>query len=62
MTVVWTNNDSVGHTITADQGAGPASGVINHGETYAFTFNTPGTFSYHCSIHPSMKGTVIVNP
>ena len=61
-TVVWTNNDSVGHTVTADQGAGPASGLLNPGETYAFTFNEPGTFNYHCSVHPSMKGTVTVNP
>jgi plastocyanin len=61
MTVVWTNNDSAGHTITADGGNGPASGVINPGETYAFTFDAAGTFGYHCSIHPSMKGTVVVN-
>jgi len=62
MAVVWTNNDSVGHTVTADQGTGPASSLLNPGETYAYTFNEPGTFSYHCSIHPSMKGTVTVNP
>jgi plastocyanin len=61
MTVVWTNNDSIGHTIAADSGNGPGSGVVNPGETYAFTFNTPGIFSYHCSIHPSMKATVVVN-
>ena len=62
MTVVWTNNDSVGHTVTADQGAGPASNLLNPGETYAYTFNDPGTFNYHCTVHPSMKGTVTVNP
>lgn len=62
MTVVWTNNDSVGHTITVDSGNGPGSGVINPGETYAYTFNAPGTFGYHCNIHPSMKATVVVNP
>lgn len=61
-TVVWTNNDSAGHTVTADQGAGPASGLLNPGETYSYTFNEPGTFNYHCSVHPSMKGTVTVNP
>ena len=36
------------------------SGVLNPGNTYAFTFNTPGTYSYHCAIHPQMRGTIIV--
>ncbi len=59
--VTWKNNDSTGHTITADGTNGPASGVVDPGTTYSFTFDTAGTFTYHCSIHPSMRGTVIVN-
>lgn len=58
-TVVWTNNDAVGHTVTGDNG-GPASSTISPGGTYSFKFNTAGTFGYHCSIHPSMTGTIIV--
>ena len=59
-TVTWTNNDSVAHTIIGDNG-GPSSGSINSGQTYSYTFNTAGTFSYHCSIHPTMIGTVTVS-
>jgi plastocyanin len=58
-TVTWTNTGSVptGHTVT---GSGFSSGVIHAGGTYSHTFSSPGTFSYHCSIHPFMKGTVTV--
>ncbi len=58
--VTWTNNDSATHTITGSNG-GPASGNVAPGGKYSFTFNTVGTFAYHCSIHPSMTGTVTVN-
>jgi len=56
--VTWTNNGSVAHTVTADQGA--FDGKVAPGESFAFTFAKPGTFAYHCSIHPSMKATVTV--
>lgn len=56
-TVTWTNQDSVAHTVISDSFA---SNNLNPGDTFQFTFNTPGTYNYHCSIHPSMTGTVIV--
>jgi plastocyanin len=59
-TVTWTNNDSTTHTVTADSGSGPKSGNLASSDTYNFTFNTTGTFNYHCSIHPSMTGKVTV--
>lgn len=58
--VTWTNKDSVSHTITSDSGSELGSSPISSGGTYSHTFNTAGTYSYHCSIHVSMKGTVIV--
>jgi amicyanin len=57
--VTWTNEDSVPHQIVSDSGAFQGN-TINKGQTYSFTFNTAGQFPYHCSIHPSMKGIVIV--
>jgi plastocyanin len=57
--VTWTNNDSTAHTVTSDSGAF-SSGTLNPGSSFSFVFNTPGTFSYHCSIHPSMTATVVV--
>ena len=58
-TVTWTNNDDATHTVTADDGSFD-SGFLNQGQTWSYTFTTPGTYAYHCSIHPWMKGTVIV--
>lgn len=58
-TVTWTNHDGFGHTVTGDAG-GPNSGTIAAGQSYSYTFTTAGTFSYHCSIHPSMIGSVTV--
>ena len=60
-TVIWTNNGGSPHTVTSDGGSGPlGSATLNNGDTYQFTFTTDGTYDYHCSIHPSMTGTVNV--
>jgi plastocyanin len=59
-TVTWTNNDPVGHTVTAN-GASFASGTIANGASFSHTFGVVGSFPYHCSIHPTMTGTVTVN-
>jgi plastocyanin len=58
-TVTWTNNDGATHTVTSDTGAFD-SGNIANGKTYSRTFSQAGTFAYHCTIHPNMKATVIV--
>ena len=58
--VTWTNQDGTAHTVTADSGNGPTSGQLQQGQSYSFTFNESGTFTYHCSIHPQMAGTVVV--
>lgn len=58
-TVTWVNKDSTTHTVISDNGAFP-SGDLNPGSNYTYTFNKTGTYPYHCSIHPSMTGTVTV--
>lgn len=58
-TVTWTNQDGVTHTATAAGGAFN-TGPIANGESATVTFDQAGTFTYHCSIHPSMTGTVVV--
>jgi plastocyanin len=58
-TVRWTNNDTIAHDATSNTGAF-ASGTLNAGARFDFTFQTSGTFPYHCTIHPGMMGTVIV--
>jgi plastocyanin len=57
--VVWTNKDTAEHTVTGDKG-GPNSPNIAQNQTYSYKFDTVGTFTYYCKIHPNMKGTVIV--
>ncbi len=58
--VTWTNEDSAPHTVTSDSGTVLNSATLHSGDSFSFTFNTAGTFTYYCSIHPMMKGTVIV--
>lgn len=59
--VTWTNDDTVAHTVTENDGQdGPASSELAPGKTYSFTFSKAGTFKYHCSLHPQMTGTVAV--
>lgn len=58
--VTWTNKDSVVHTVSGDTSDGPNSSSLSNGDTYSFTFNTAGTFGYHCNPHQSMHGTVTV--
>jgi amicyanin len=57
--VQWTNQDGFAHTVTADD-ASFHSDSLEHSETYSQTFNAAGTYSYHCSIHPFMKGKIVV--
>jgi len=56
-TVDWTNLDSTNHTVV---GTDFSSGNISTEDSYDHTFNKAGTYSYYCSIEPSMKGVVIV--
>lgn len=56
-TVTWSNEGPSDHTAT---GAGFDSGVLRQGASASHTFTSAGTFAYHCTIHPFMKGTVTV--
>jgi len=58
-TVTWTNHDGPTHTATADDGTF-GTGQISSGASKSVTFQSAGTFAYHCAIHPSMTGTVRV--
>ncbi len=58
-TVTWVNEDAARHNVVADNGEF-SSDLFGQGESFSFTFQAPGTYPYHCSVHPSMTGTVIV--
>src|SRR2546429_619016 len=57
-TVTWTNRDEDAHTVAIS--GSPVSRPLQTGETYTHTFAQPGTYSYLCTIHPTMRGTVVV--
>jgi plastocyanin len=57
-TVTWTNNDDIPHVV-----AGPPtfkSKALDTDDKFSFTFTTPGTYSYFCSLHPHMTGSIVV--
>ncbi len=58
-TVTWTNQDNVSHSVTFRNGM-KDSGLFAQGQSFSYTFNTPGTYQYYCTVHPSMVATVIV--
>ncbi len=60
--VTWTNKDGIRHDVTPDEESDAFRGseLVAKDESYSFTFNTPGTYSYHCGPHPQMTGTITV--
>ena len=66
-TVTWTNGDSTLHTVTSgspeagNSGSEFDSSYLAAGKTFQHPFNTAGTFDYYCTLHPFMKGKVVVN-
>ncbi len=58
-TVTWVNKDTVTHTVTTN-GTSLFDHTLSIGDTYSFKFTQVGTYQYYCTIHPFMKGTIIV--
>jgi plastocyanin len=60
--VTWTNLDSVEHSVVSSSGNELKSPLIPQNGTFSHVFNTAGTYDYHCSVHLTMTGTIIVTP
>jgi len=60
-TVTWTNQDTAVHNVKADDNSW-GSNDLNKGDTFSFTFNQAGTYTYRCGFHANMKGTITVVP
>jgi amicyanin len=58
-TVTWTNKDDIPHAIAAVNKQFKSK-ALDTSDSYSFTFTTPGTFAYFCSLHPHMTGTIVV--
>ncbi len=58
-TVTWINQDEAPHNV-ADVDKKFKSRILDTGESFSYRFDTPGTYNYFCSIHPHVRGKVIV--
>ncbi|HZO72546.1 MAG TPA: plastocyanin/azurin family copper-binding protein [Ktedonobacteraceae bacterium] len=61
-TVIWTNRTTTPHTITSDTGMfnSGLNDPIEAGFTFTYKFTKPGTYKYHCALHPTMTATITV--
>ena len=59
--LTWTNKDDSPHTVTFDDASITSSANLSKDQTFAATFASAGTFTYKCSIRPSMTGTITVS-
>lgn len=59
--IVWTNRDGAPHTVTLDDGSCKTGNVSAGGGTGGLVFAEPGEYPFFCSIHPSMKGTIVIS-
>ena len=57
--VIWEFADREAHTVTADNGSFDSGQKVN--DEFRLRFDRPGGYSYHCAIHPDMKGRVVVH-
>lgn len=58
-TVIWKNADSIQHTMTSDTGVW-TSPILEPGQSFSFTFVSPGTFQYHCLLRPMTVGIIVL--
>jgi plastocyanin len=58
-TVTWVNQDEEVHTVTSSRGLFTSPG-LDGDQRFSYRFEGPGTYEYHCALHPQMKGTVVV--
>ena len=58
--VTWTNKDDVPHSVVSSDKRFPQSGGLDTGDHYSYTFTDAGSYEYFCSLHPFMKGKIVV--
>jgi len=59
--ITWTNTGNAAHTVSFNTGS-VDSGSMSSGATFKHTFDTPGSYSYHCNFHSNMQGTITITP
>jgi plastocyanin len=62
-TVTWMQHDTAPHdVVTTSAPVTFGSPQLSQGQSWSYTFRTPGTYAYYCSVHPDMRAQVIVQP
>nr|WP_206441024.1 cupredoxin family copper-binding protein [Streptomyces scabichelini] len=60
-TVTWTNQDTAPHDVKTTSGpVSIHSPMLNKGQSWSFTFTTPGSYGYYCTVHPDMTARIVV--
>ena len=59
-TVTWVNHDDIPHTVLSNDKTTIVSPALDTDEKFSYTFTAAGTNDYYCSVHPHMKGRIIV--
>jgi len=59
--ITWTNGDAVPHKVALDDGSCTMTNNITGEAPQSLTFNQAGSFPFHCTVHPSMKGTITIS-
>jgi plastocyanin len=59
--ITWTNADTVPHAVALDDGSCAMSNTIAGGASKSLSFSVAGSFPFHCSVHPTMKGTITIS-
>jgi plastocyanin len=60
-TVIWINEDDIPHTVASSSKLFKSK-ALDSEDKFSFTFTTPGTYEYFCSLHPHMTGAIVVEP
>ena len=59
-TITWINRDEEPHTIVSVEKQFKKSSALDTDQTFTITTGAPGTYTYFCSVHPKMTGTIVV--
>ena len=59
--ITWTNGDAVPHKVGLDDGSCTMSANITGDAPQSLVFNVAGSYPFHCTIHPNMKGTIVIS-
>jgi plastocyanin len=59
--ITWTNGDAVPHKVGLDDGSCTMSANITGDAPQSLVFGVAGSYPFHCTIHPNMKGTIVIS-